>query len=156
MWSGASACVPTCGLEVNVDTFTLAPAPISDAQPQVNGVSPGHSGVSGLRVTLMSRRASSSPFMMRTPLQVVSFTHELLRGLDHVVDGDSEVGIDCRRRSRRTEALITENYSVVADPAVPRHWMRSFHRDPLHSFGQHRGAVRLVLLRKNLQAGHAH
>src|SRR5438105_4812608 len=62
--SGASACVPTCGLEAKDDTFTLAPAPISDDQPQVNGVSPGHAGVSGLRVTLMSFRRGSVPFIL--------------------------------------------------------------------------------------------
>ena len=61
-WSGASACVPTCGLELNDETLTLAPAPINEAHPQVNGVSPGHSGVSGLRVTLMSRSVGSLPF----------------------------------------------------------------------------------------------
>src|SRR2546423_10394430 len=60
--NGASAWVPTCGLEVKEDTFTLAPAPISDDQPQVNGVSPGHSGVSGFKVTLMSL-SSGSPFL---------------------------------------------------------------------------------------------
>jgi len=46
--------------------LTLAPAPINDAQPQVNGVSPGHSGVSGLSVTLMSRRVGSLPFTRPT------------------------------------------------------------------------------------------
>src|SRR2546423_15006216 len=60
--NGASAWVPTCGLEVKEDTFTLAPAPISDDQPQVNGVSPGHSGVSGFKVTLMSL-SRGSPVM---------------------------------------------------------------------------------------------
>src|SRR5438034_1354963 len=60
---GASACVPTCGLEVNKDTLTLAPAPIRDDHPQVNGVSPGHSGVSAFRVTLMSFRRGSEPFI---------------------------------------------------------------------------------------------
>src|SRR4029079_10373354 len=60
--NGASAWVPTCGLDVNEETLTLAPAPISDAQPQLNGVAPGHSGVSGLRVTLMSLSRGSLPF----------------------------------------------------------------------------------------------
>jgi hypothetical protein len=54
--------VPTCGLQLNVETFTLAPALINEAQPQVNGVSPGHSGVSGFSVTLMSRSVGSLPF----------------------------------------------------------------------------------------------
>src|SRR5437016_6198672 len=62
--NGASAWVPTCGLDVNNDTLTLAPAPISDDQPHVNGVSPGHSGVSGFRVTLMSLRSGSLPFIL--------------------------------------------------------------------------------------------
>src|SRR2546423_14646421 len=65
--NGASAWVPTCGLEVKEDTFTLAPAPISDDQPQVNGVSPGHSGVSGFKVTLMSL-SSGSPVRGGVPL----------------------------------------------------------------------------------------
>ena len=46
------------------ETFTLAPAPIDEAHPQLNGVSPGHSGVSGLSVTLMSRRRGSLPFTL--------------------------------------------------------------------------------------------
>src|SRR6267154_5574153 len=65
-WSGASACVPTCGLEVKDDTLTLAPAAIDDAHPQVKGVSPGHSGVSGLSVTLMSRRRGSRSLAITT------------------------------------------------------------------------------------------
>jgi len=47
---------------VKDETFTLAPAAIEEAHPQLNGVSPGHSGVSGLRVTLMSRSKGSFPF----------------------------------------------------------------------------------------------
>src|SRR4030081_1454185 len=61
-WIGASACVPTCGLELYEETLTLAPALINEAHPHVNGVSPGHSGVSGLSMTLMSRRVGSLPF----------------------------------------------------------------------------------------------
>ena len=61
---GASACVPTCGLMVIVLTFTLAPSDMSQAQPQENGVSPGHSGVVGETATEMSisgmRESSSS------------------------------------------------------------------------------------------------
>ena len=49
---------------MNDDTLTLAPAPISEAHPQVNGVSPGHSGVSGLSVTLISRSVGSLPFTL--------------------------------------------------------------------------------------------
>src|SRR5438045_9708801 len=62
-WSGASAWVPTCGLDVKEETLTLAPAPINEDQPQVKGVSPGHSGVSGFKVTLMSWRRGSLPFI---------------------------------------------------------------------------------------------
>src|ERR1700724_3518210 len=65
-WSGASAWVPTCGLEVKDDTLTLAPAAIDEAQPHVNGVSPGHSGVSGLSVTLISRSRGSRSFAITT------------------------------------------------------------------------------------------
>src|ERR1700686_362194 len=65
-WSGASAWVPTCGLDVKDDTLTLAPAAIEEAHPQVNGVSPGHSGVSGLSVTLISRSNGSRSFTMTT------------------------------------------------------------------------------------------
>jgi hypothetical protein len=46
--------VPTCGLIVNADTLTLAPRAIDAVQPQRKGVSPGHSGVPGPAVTLMS------------------------------------------------------------------------------------------------------
>jgi hypothetical protein len=52
---------------VKDETLTLAPAPMSDAQPHENGVSPGHSGVSGLRVTLMSRSLGSLPFTNTVP-----------------------------------------------------------------------------------------
>jgi hypothetical protein len=58
--------VPTCGLAVKDDTLTLAPAAIEEAHPHVNGVSPGHSGVSGLSVTLMSRSRGSLSLTMTT------------------------------------------------------------------------------------------
>ena len=53
--------------------MTLAPVDISDAQPQVKGVSPGHSGVSGFSVTLMSLSVGSLPFTTRTGIDYAVF-----------------------------------------------------------------------------------
>src|SRR3954468_10269028 len=127
-WSGASACVPTCGLEVNDETLTLAPADIDDAHPQVNGVSPGHSGVSGFSVTLMSRSKGSLPFI---PCPGLFLSHEPLCRLYHLLYSDAEMLIDGLCGSGCAEALETQNDAIVAHPAIPRHRMRRFHRDTL-------------------------
>src|SRR4051812_3335619 len=152
--SGASAWVPTCGLEVNDDTFTLAPAAIDDAQAQVNGVSPGHSGVSGFSVTLMSRSRGSLPFMRAR--SELFLPQKLLRRLDHFLNGDAEMLIDGGRRSRSAEAVDAENYPVVTDPAVPRHRVRGFHGNAFHALRQHAVAVGLVLGGEQLMTRHAH
>jgi hypothetical protein len=47
--------VPTCGLAVVADRFTLAPSATREVQRHAYGVSPGHSGVPGRTTTLMSR-----------------------------------------------------------------------------------------------------
>src|SRR5256714_6857180 len=150
--NGASACVPTCGLAVKEETLTLAPAPISDDQPQVKGVSPGHSGVSGLRVTLMSFKSGSLPFIESRPLLL---PYDLLSGLHDVVYCNSEVLVNGRTGSGCAETLETEDDSVVTDPLVPRHGMCCFHGDTLDAFRQDAVPVRLILACEDLMTGHA-
>ena len=53
-WSGASACVPTCGLPPMCDRLTLAPSAMRVVHPHSNGASPGHSGVPTRTSTEMS------------------------------------------------------------------------------------------------------
>ena len=64
--------------------------------------------------------------------------------------------IDCRRGCRRTEALDSQDYAVIADPAVPGHRMRCLHRDPLHTLRQHAFLISLVLPCEELVTWHAH
>src|SRR6266513_3025327 len=112
-WSGASACVPTCGLEVNKDTLTLAPAPIRDDHPQVNGVSPGHSGVSAFRVTLMCFRRGSEPLISlksRRASGPLLLANQIFRCLHHVIDGDSEMLVNGSGRCRSAKPFHPENY----------------------------------------------
>ena len=52
--SGVSACVPACGLDVTALTFTLDPSSMFHVQRHENGVSPGHTGVSGDNITEIS------------------------------------------------------------------------------------------------------
>src|SRR5207249_2960320 len=83
-------------------------------------------------------------------------SNESLRGFDHAVHGDAKMRIDCRRRRRRTEALDSQNYPVIANPAVPGHRMRCLHRDSLYTPRQHAFLISLVLPCEELVAWHAH
>src|SRR3954471_22837598 len=63
--------------------------------------------------------------------------------------------IDRRSRSRCSETLDSQDYSIISHPPIPRHWMRCFHRDALDALRQHAVAVALILPGKNLHARNA-
>src|SRR5205814_6533806 len=78
------------------------------------------------------------------------------RRLQELVDGKAEVLIKLLVWSRRTESIDSENHSIITHPALPRHWMRCFDRDSLHSLGENAGTILGTFSREELVTRHAH
>ena len=102
--------MPTCGLDAIDERLTLDPFEIVAVHPHDQGVSPGHSGVLGETLMLMSRKRTKS-------------ADELLCCLDYLRDSNAEVFVDLLVGSGCAKAMKAECDTIVADPLLPGHRM---------------------------------
>ena len=92
-----------------LERFTLDPLAMVELHPHDHGVSPGHSGVDGDKVTLMSRSLTMSSVRLR----------ELLRGFYDFVYGQAEVFVESLVGCGCSEPMQAQGNSIRSDPSLP-------------------------------------